>query len=158
MDLANGNGTLSVGVKILDCDHREMFEAISELHATAVAGKDRNRTGLLLRNLAHFTLTHFALEEGLMAATKYPGLAQHRLNHKCLMEHLEALISLHDRDGLTLNPDSLGFLQEWLTAHIQNDDMHYGLWVNQVDKRYTSKESWVDANNRGAGFGSEASS
>ena len=135
MDLTNGNGTLSVGVTVLDCDHREMSEAIGELHAAAVAGKDRNRIGVLLRNLAHFTLTHFALEERLMAATKYPGIAPHRLNHRCLMEHLEALISLHHRDGLTKNPDSLGFLHEWLDAHIQNDDMQYGLWVNQVGKR-----------------------
>ena len=134
MDLTNRNGTLSVGVKILDCDHREMSEAISELHAAAVTGKDRSRTGLLLRKLAHFTLTHFALEEGMMGATRYPGMAMHRLNHLSLMGHLGTLISLHDRDGLTLNPNSLGFLHEWHTAHVQNDDLHYGLWLNQVDK------------------------
>ena len=35
MDLMASNGELSVGVKMLDCDHKVLFESIKELQAAA---------------------------------------------------------------------------------------------------------------------------
>ena len=134
VDLTNGNGTLSVGVRILDCDHREQAEAIDELQLAVMRGEDRNRTSLLLQRLADFTLSHFALEEGMMAATKYSGLAAHHLHHQRMMECLNAIQLRHKRDGMTMNDQALGYLQELHSTHVQSDDLHYGLWLNQVDK------------------------
>ena len=36
---------LAVGVRLLDCDHREMAEAIMELQAGAAPGMDQGRRG-----------------------------------------------------------------------------------------------------------------
>jgi hemerythrin len=124
-----------VGVKILDCDHREMTEALYEIHATLTAGEDPRRTGSLLRKLADFSITHFALEEGMMQATKYPGLARHRLNHQRIVEQMRALASRHKRDSLTMDHTAASFLSELHTTHIQQDDLHYGLWLNAIGKR-----------------------
>jgi hemerythrin len=135
MALITASGKLSIGVKILDCDHREMADTINELLTAVEADQDRSLTGPLLRKLAHFTMTHFALEEGMMQATKYPGSVVHRLNHKRLIGELKSLVSRHTQEGKALNPTALNFLSEWHGDHLQNDDLHYGHWLNQMGRR-----------------------
>ena len=50
-----------------------MVDALFEIQRAALTtGEDPRRTGSLLRKLANFSLTHFALEEGMMVATKSP--------------------------------------------------------------------------------------
>jgi hemerythrin len=141
MELLEVKSELSVGVRILDCDHREMAEAISDINTAVLADQERSRTGQLLRRLARFTLTHFQLEEEMMAATKYPGMAVHRINHHCLMGQLGALISRYGRGGFALNAHSLNFLSHWHTTHIEKEDLHYGLWLSQDTRRAPGKIS-----------------
>ena len=132
MNLTTSNDELSVGVRILDCDHREMVDALFEIQRALTTGEDPRRTGSLLRKLANFSLTHFALEEGMMVATKYPGLARHRLNHQRMVGRMRSLASRHRADGLTLDHNSVSLLSELHTAHIHHDDLHYGLWLNKA--------------------------
>lgn len=129
MEFTTESGELSVGVKMLDCDHREMLQAIHDLHAATM--QDRSLTGPLLRRLADFTLTHFALEEGMMHATKYPGITLHRLHHQYLVGELKALIASHQQRELALTPSSLSSLSAWHAEHVHQDDLHYGIWLNQ---------------------------
>jgi hemerythrin-like metal-binding protein len=85
-----------------------------------------------LRKLGHFTQLHFALEEGMMGATKYPETVVHRRTHQQLIRQLNALAARHTRGGLALSPESLSFLDAWHADHVQQDDLHYGLWLNQA--------------------------
>jgi hemerythrin len=111
-----------------------MSNTISELQTVGLTDEDQSRTGLLLRKLADFSLTHFALEEAMMAATKYPQFAQHRLNHQRMIEQMQAFTSSCKLGRITLNRNSLSFLSDLHTTHVQSDDMHYGLWLNVIGK------------------------
>lgn len=124
-------GELSVGVRILDCDHREMSETIMEIQANDLAGRERSRSHSLLRKLARFTLVHFALEEGMMAAAKYPAMALHSLRHQRMIEQLQATVARYSRRGLILNGPSLGLLDAWHSGHVVRDDLDFGLWLNE---------------------------
>ena len=134
MDSMTNKGEMSVGVKMLDCDHRTLFETIKELQTMTAGDVDPRRTGSLLSQLADFTLTHFALEEGMMAATKFSGMALHRLHHQRLAEHVAALASHYNRGGLGMGSHSLSFLSELHANHVRQDDLHYGLWLNAVER------------------------
>jgi hemerythrin len=130
MELATEYAETSVGVRLLDCDHRQLTDAINELQAAVLGNQDRTRNGELLRKLADFTLTHFALEEGMMAATRYPGTARHRLHHQHMLEQWESVLNDCREGTVTLDGQSLSFLNDWHTDHIQEDDLKYGLWLN----------------------------
>ena len=132
MELTAPKDELSVGVKMLDCDHRTMYDTIHEIRDLAAANEDPRKTGSLLLKLAQFTMTHFALEEGMMVATKYPGLARHRLNHQRMIEQINALAAVQSRAGAPLDQQSLSLLAELHERHIQSDDLHYGCWLNEV--------------------------
>jgi hemerythrin len=109
-----------------------MVDALYEIQRALTTGEDPRRTESLLRKLANFSLTHFALEEGMMVATKYPGLARHRFNHQRMVGRMRSLVSPHRVDGLTLDHNSLSLLSELHTAHMQQDDLHYGHWLNKI--------------------------
>ena len=126
---------LSVGVRLLDCDHRTLFETIDEIHAAAAKDEDRRRTGALLRRLAGFTLTHFELEEEMMAATRYPGLARHRCEHQRVMRQMKAFVLRQKRSGLPLDLESPSILSKLHATHVQDGDLRYGLWLNETGKR-----------------------
>jgi hemerythrin len=130
MMIGTGRDESSVGVGLLDCDHREMAEAFKELNAELATGWNHSQARYVLRSLAKFTLIHFALEEGMMEATKYPGLALHRAAHQRLMEQLNALVSRHNRDGVAPDRQCLSLLPVSHETHIQSDDLNYGRWLN----------------------------
>jgi hemerythrin len=131
VDLLTKESDLSVGVKILDLDHREMAGTLAQLRTGEVRGEDWRLTGALLRKLANFTLVHFALEEGMMLATKYPGIDLHRAHHHRMMEQMQALVALYSRGGLTTGRPSLDFLFDGHSIHVQKDDLSYGEWLNR---------------------------
>jgi len=130
MNLLTQAMDLSVGVRLLDCDHRRLADAIHELFAAVDQQHDRVRIAKALRQLADFALTHFGLEEGMMAATAYPKIAPHRAHHQQLVEQLETLCDSYGKGALQLDRKSLAFLSKWHSEHLQKDDLDYGLWLN----------------------------
>jgi hemerythrin-like metal-binding protein len=133
--LLNSSVVPSIGIGVFDREHLELVETINELQAAVDAGGERSAIGPLLSKLAKDTKALFLSEEAMMAASKYPGLALHRMKHQRLLEQLNALLMRYARDDSTMNMHSLNFLRDWLNSHIQNDDLNFGLWQNEHGKR-----------------------
>ena len=129
MDLEHKAAEFSVGIKLLDCDHREQFETIAGIQELIAGDFDRKRVAVLLRKLAAFTLSHFAMEEGMMIATNYPGLIRHSLQHQRMSVHLSELASSIGSGALPVSPNSLKLLPQWHLAHVRNEDLAYGEWL-----------------------------
>ncbi len=153
-----GSGELTVGVRILDCDHRQMAETIMELQVEIAAGRRRGQAGLLLTRLAGFALVHFALEESMMAAAKYPGLDLHCLSHQRMMRQIRAMTLRRAGAGYAQGDCSLCLPVDWHSTHIENDDLDFGLWLNEIDRGYPSNDNCAAAHAGGAGLASDARS
>ena len=78
-----------------------------------------------------YTRTHFTDEERMMAAAKYPRLADHRLKHRELIKQVEEYAARHNRGEISVNLQLMTFLRDWLTNHIQKVDHEYGPWLNE---------------------------
>ncbi len=139
MALLTSDEELCVGIGALDSDHRMIAETIADLQTAVEDGQSQAQTGLLLRSLEKLTLSHFAMEEGMMAATRYPGLARHRLSHQHVLEQLQAIINRYGQDGPMQDRNQArnwaSLLAELHTSHIQREDMHFGRWMNALGKR-----------------------
>jgi hemerythrin-like metal-binding protein len=131
MDLTAHGGEL--GIILLDRDHKKIAELLLEINFNAVKDGDPSRQVRRLKELARLTRSHFLLEEGMMAATKYPGLAVHTLRHEWMMEQIRGLTAYwsRERDALTRGP--MGLLWESHIAHVEGEDRAYGLWLNGCD-------------------------
>ncbi|MGA7339275.1 MAG: bacteriohemerythrin [Terracidiphilus sp.] len=131
MALLTWNDSYSVGVRTVDNQHSVLFSLINELHAAMETGQAKSMTGPILRKLLNYTRDHFAAEEAMMAASKYPGLAQHQIKHRDLTKQVEEFEARFERGEGTINIQLLGFLRDWLTNHIQHSDKEYSPWLKK---------------------------
>ena len=131
MALLTWTSKYSVGVKALDSQHTVLFGLLNDLHDAMMKGQAQSLSGPLLRKLVEYTHTHFAAEEQSLAATKYPGLADHRIKHRELIQQVTEYADRFDRGEVTLNIQLMNFLRDWLSTHIQKVDHDYGPWLNE---------------------------
>jgi hemerythrin-like metal-binding protein len=120
-----------VGVKTIDQQHAGLFAIVNELHGAMLKGQAKNVAGPLLDKLLKYTEQHFAYEERMMEAAKYPGLAVHRGHHGDLTRQVREFITRYKRGDGALTVELLHFLSDWLTKHIQHEDKEYAPWLNR---------------------------
>jgi len=125
----------SVGLRLLNVDHRAIERLIEALHLAMALGERAEGTLPLLRQLSDLTRTHFALEEGMMTATGYPDAAAHRRSHQHLQQQLDGFIALCCRGQVILNQNSLSFLFVWHSIHSHREDARYADWLVLRDAR-----------------------
>ena len=97
MEMSNRKHDL--GIKVIDRDHREISELLLEINFNVVRDADAGRRIRHLRDLARATRSHFLLEEGMMAASKFPGLPLHRRVARPEQAFLHAVDRVAGRTG-----------------------------------------------------------
>jgi len=130
MTTATPHNGLTIGVRMMDRDHREIAEVLDEIKIQLATGKAQSTTERLIGDLARATRSHYILEEGIMAAANYPGMALHRLRHQWMMEQLKAVVPQSRRRNFALNLALLQLFSESHSDHVHTDDLRYGMWLN----------------------------
>jgi hemerythrin-like metal-binding protein len=131
MPLIAWDQSYSVGVKLIDTQHSELFDALNDLHAAMIQGKQKETTSRLLKDLIAYTRGHFTSEEAMLARSGYPQLDAHRQRHRELTEEVEGYVQRFEKGEAALSVHLIGFLRNWLTNHIQREDRAYSGWVMQ---------------------------
>lgn len=125
MPLITWSDSLSVGVRIIDEQHKVLVDTLNELHAAMMKGKAKEVTGPILGSLIAYTRDHFLHEEGMLAKAGYAGLEAHKAQHRELTRKVESYLQRFERGDITLNLHLMHFLRDWLTIHIQRADRAY---------------------------------
>jgi hemerythrin-like metal-binding protein len=130
MALMSWNPSMSVGVHVLDEDHKKLIAMINELHASMLQGHSNDVIGGVLRKLANYTVEHFQREEKMFAETHYAGAAAHKREHEKLKGQVMAEIQKFQSGTQGLGMETLSFLRDWLKHHIQESDKSYSSHLN----------------------------
>jgi len=122
MQRVEWNAFLSVGNARIDQDHQRLFEILNRL-ADADARRERAVVADAVEEMVSYAIEHFAREEELMEAVRYPLLAEHRQQHRELTAKVEAWRNRvanrwHPWHGGTF----FAVLAHWLVSHILEDD------------------------------------
>ncbi|MGC4000247.1 MAG: bacteriohemerythrin [Anaeromyxobacter sp.] len=114
---------LAVGHPGIDAQHQELFKRLDAL-LVAMASGNRDEITRLFDFLGTYVAEHFAMEEALMQASAYPGLAVHKAAHDRFVRDYLALKKLHDESGATAAVviKAKSWLVEWLQTHIGSTD------------------------------------
>jgi hemerythrin len=128
------NDNLSVGVKASDDDHKKLIEILNRLYEGMKSGQGKEMVGKTLDDLISYTKFHFAREEEFFARTKYPA-AEHKEQHKLLVKQAEDLLSRYKSGENSISIETLDFLKDWLTIHIQVSDKKYSDHLNAAGIR-----------------------
>jgi hemerythrin len=131
MPLMEWTDKLSVGVRVLDDDHRQLVGMLNELFDGMKSGRGREALGPILDRLIQYTRMHFAREERLFTQTAYPAAAAHKGEHEDLTRQVLEVQSKYAKgSNAVLSLDVLEFLKSWLIRHIQGTDHHYRAHLN----------------------------
>jgi len=114
----------SVKVKEFDQQHARLIEMINELHEAILQKREGAVMGGLLKDLAHYTRTHFAAEEKLMQTHAYPALAAHRQEHEGFVAQVAGFQKKLE-SGTPVTMQTYSFLKDWLLNHISGTDKKY---------------------------------
>jgi hemerythrin len=123
------NSGMSVGVKAADDDHKRLIDLLNKLHDGMKSGQGRDIVGKILDELVSYTRYHFAREEEYFDRTGYPA-EDHKREHRELVAQAVTLQSRFKSGESTLSIETLDFLKEWLTVHIQGTDKKYSVHLN----------------------------
>lgn len=115
-----------VGLKAIDDDHRKLVLLFNELLAACSAGVGGNIIERALDATIALTREHFAREERMLEATRYPRLEAHRREHRALLKQLLSFgAQLTGGAPMSVDPNVAGFLREWAIRHILGHDQDY---------------------------------
>ena len=131
MALLTWSDKYSVGVKAIDAQHANLVGILNDLHDAMMKGQAAEITAALLKKLVTYTREHFAAEEAMMTAAKYPALKEHIAKHRDLTKEVEAYVGRFERGEAAINTPLLNFLRDWLSNHILKEDKGYGPFLNK---------------------------
>jgi hemerythrin len=127
MPLMEWNDRLSVGVTMIDNDHKHLVSLVNELHDAVKSAHGKEVLGHVLDGLITYTKTHFAREESEMAKYQFPQAPEHTREHTALTRQvLEIQAKYRAGNSAVLSMEVMAFLRDWLLKHIQASDSALG--------------------------------
>ena len=118
---------------MIDGQHKELIDKINKLLDSCEVGNDKLTAIKTLEYLADYTDFHFGEEEKLQESIAYPGIEQHKKEHKKLLKVVEELHEmLEEEEGPT--DAFVAQVQEnvinWLYNHIKGFDRSVAEYKN----------------------------
>jgi hemerythrin len=127
----NWDEKMSVGVALMDDQHKKLIALLNELFDAMIAGHGRDQLGHITDELIDYTRTHFAQEEKLIEQHGFPDVVGHHAAHEALTKQVFDVQQRHKAGGsAVLSMEVLNFLKSWLLNHIQGTDKKYGAYLN----------------------------
>jgi hemerythrin len=122
---------LSVGVELIDDQHKIWFDKADLLFEAGKKGQAKEFIGQMLDFLDDYTKKHFSDEEKYMQSIKYPEYDRQKSLHTAFIGQLEKLKTEFKESGgnilVILNANQM--VVDWLTKHISNEDKKIGLYA-----------------------------
>ena len=130
------NESLSVGIELIDEQHKEWFAKAEALFDAGKKGQGKEYVGEMLQYLDSYTKKHFADEEKYMLSIVYPAYDEQKKAHTAFINQLQKLKDDFEASGgsLTTILGANKMVLDWLTKHISNMDKRIGEFVRENKK------------------------
>jgi len=127
---------LSVGINLIDEQHKMLIKRLSELSDAVQCNKAVAEIMKTLDFLVEYTDFHFSTEEKHMTELQYPGYEFHKGEHEQFKGSVKNLIDDFEEEGATraLSTSINVFLLNWLVNHIKSVDVEFGRFLKDNDK------------------------
>jgi len=123
---------MSVGVALIDDQHKEMFKRFNQLREAVQAGRGEEELGKIIEFAAEYVYFHFRAEEEVMKTHEYPGYAGHKKVHDGFVLDLANIMKefeAGDNDA-QLVIKVTNRLGDWIRQHIEKMDKELGEYIS----------------------------
>lgn len=137
--LINWESRLEIGIGELDQQHWHLIALVNRLYHDVIDEQEPAQIRDDLNRLIGNTEQHFSREEALMIGCGYPDYADHKKQHRELLESTLDF-QLHLEGGTAeLTSAVLIYIRSWLLRHIASTDNKFGQFC--AANRLLSSES-----------------
>jgi hemerythrin len=123
---------MSVHNDVIDAQHKELFDKLSELLQKIITNNTDNAAEELIHFFEKYMNGHLAYEEAYLKEMNYPYLKEHHEQHEVFTKKYEELkekISEDDADNEKIIFEIENFMGSWLTSHILIEDQKYARYI-----------------------------
>lgn len=125
---------LSVGIKTIDEQHKELFYRINRLVEAIKQHRCKDEIDGTLKFLDDYARFHFSEEEMRMAETGYNGLDEHKRHHATYLANLAELKKEAARPRIKgssydLSVTANQMVVDWIVDHIMKIDRAFGAFI-----------------------------
>ena len=145
-----------VFVTEIDDEHKEIFEAFSNLQRVLSSRGPLLEIRKLTQRLAACTVEHFAHEERLMRASRYGSLRWHKQQHDTARSRVQQFVLRIEQGDTKAGLALIEYLKAWLRDHTRLADRMMGAFLRNRQRvcRLTFRAGtkpmdacdWVNAN------------
>jgi len=121
----------SVGVTVLDDDHKRLINLINQLQTAALYHTSDEYLKETFDALIDYTKFHFQREEALLEKHDFPGLEAHKLQHQAMIDEVESFVTDYQQNTDVTIAKTISYLKTWLINHINGTDKEYTGYLNE---------------------------
>ena len=134
MPVLKWSSSHAVFVTEIDDEHKEIFEAVSNLQK-ALASHDSALNQKLTQRLVACIVEHFAHEERLMRASRYGSMPWHKLQHDNARKRVLQFVARMEQGDANAGQELVEHLTSWLRDHTRLADRMMGAFLRN-QRRY----------------------
>lgn len=144
MDAFKWNSVFETGLEEIDRQHRHLVDLLNELSRN-IEGAGAGNVDRTLRDLAEYTVYHFASEERFMDANQLAPefCSRHRATHAKFVAQVREWLDTGDGHQQLKPRQLLDYLANWLIFHILGDDRALGRQVAAIQRGMTPQEAYA---------------
>jgi hemerythrin len=125
MEFIKWKEDLSVGVGIIDDQHKELFQHINNFYNSIVNKTNKEGVMQVISNLENYTRVHFSFEKQAMRNAGYADIAAHIKEHEAFVAKVADFKERFYSGRLLLSLEVTTFIKDWITNHIKVSDQKY---------------------------------
>jgi hemerythrin len=127
----------SLGIPLIDAQHKELVNLANVLHDTCRQGKEfvPDAFRKAVSAAVEYVSVHFSTEEKIMDRIAYPGTAEHKAEHQEFVKKVLTEVKNFE-DGKNFVPYKfVVFLRDWTLSHIAIMDHKMAKFVLEMAKK-----------------------
>jgi hemerythrin len=136
-ELVSWSPTFSVGIKLIDDQHRMLFDITNDLfnHCIGDEASEREYFKKVIQGAIGYIKVHFSTEEKIMLKTRFSGYADHKREHDLfVLTVVEEVRSFSAGNKFDLTHFTR-FLKDWVLTHIAISDKQYFEYFKKIATR-----------------------
>ena len=118
------DNSYTLGINIIDEQHKKLFDLMSEIHSASENDSDMEIIIELFDELTKYSQYHFKEEEAYFLTTSDEDIIIHKEQHQYFIDEINKIKQQCIRIN-SLSLELLYFLNDWLVSHIKIEDHKY---------------------------------
>jgi hemerythrin len=126
----------SIGIRLVDDQHKELINLTNRLHEASVLGWDKSKVAFMsaIRGTVDYVGYHFSTEEKIMERVNYPDYKVHKKEHSDFVKEVLRQVQDFQAGQKVSANDFVLFLKDWVLAHIAVCDKKMGMYLIKLKR------------------------